>query len=144
MVPSAHPTRESSVGRLVFVGERRSRRAIGLGASWLDGRLAGKTLHAALRASGVDPRQVVFLNLFHDQLADRQPCENALLAIRSLSAAGATFVALGRLVQTALRRAGIAHVPLIHPAARGTIRARTAYQQHVRERLGASHVIAPG
>ena len=120
----------------VFVGERRSRRAAKLGVSLIDGRLAAKTLHDALRAAGLAPERSVFLNLFHDHPAEARPCDNALQAVRSLAAAGAAVVGLGRRVQAALRCAEIEHVPLTHPAARGAIRARAAYQRHVREVLG--------
>ena len=131
------------LARLVFAGERRSERARRLGATWLDGRLAGKTLHDALRACGVSPTDCVYLNVFHDDPADRQPCDNAIQALRSLAAAGATVIGLGRLVQRALRRAGVAHVPLTHPAARGSVRARATYQQRVRETLAAAGAVTP-
>ena len=107
-----------------------------LGAHWTDGRLCAKTLHDALRRTGVDPAQAVFLNLFHDEPADDLPCHNALQAVRSLAGTGACIVALGRRVQAALTRAGVAHVGLVHPAARGAIRARAAYQAHVAAVLG--------
>jgi hypothetical protein len=119
----------------VFVGERRSNRAQQLGITWLDGRLAGKTLHDALRACGVDPAGATFLNLFHDGEASWLPCENALLAIRSLSTTGAVVVALGRRVQAALQAAGVPYLPLTHPAARGAVRARSVYQQQVADLL---------
>lgn|GEM_PF-4524330 len=79
---------------------------------------------------------MVFVNLYHDEPADRAPCANAVEAMRSLAAAGACIVALGRRVQGALARAGVAHVELVHPAARDAIRARAAYRQHVAEVLG--------
>ena len=41
-----------------------------------------------------------------------------------------------QLVQRALGRAGVAHRRLIHPAARGAIRARATYQAHVATVLG--------
>lgn len=114
------------------------------GVSLIDGRLAAKTLHEALRACSVAPERSVFLNLFHDHTADRWPCENALQAIRSLAAAGAVIVALGRAVQAGLHAAGVPFVPLTHPAARGAIRAKPVYQQHVRDTLaGALHAGAP-
>lgn len=120
----------------VFVGERRSRRAVAMGAHWIDGRLCARTLHDALRRVELDPAGAVFLNLFHDAPDDQLPCPNALAAVRSLAAAGFCVVALGRRVQAALRRAGVVHVALIHPAARGRIRARAAYQRHVADVLG--------
>jgi hypothetical protein len=129
---------------LVFVGERRSPKAQALGVSLQDGRLAARTLHDALRAADVDPAAAVYVNLFHDDPADRRPCENAVQAIRSLAAAGALIVALGRHVQAGLRAAGVPFVPLTHPAARGAIRARPVYQQHVRDALaGALQARAP-
>lgn len=131
--PQQRPAEETP---LVFVGERRSRRAVELGAHWTDGRLCAKTLHDALQRAGVDPAHVVFLNLFHDEPADHLPCENALQAVRSLAGTGARIVALGRRVQAALTRAGVAHVGLVHPAARGAIRARAEYQAHVAAVLG--------
>lgn len=122
----------------VFVGERRSRRAAEMGVCLIDGRLAGKTLHDALRAAGLAPERSVFLNLFHDTPGDARHCDNALQAVRSLAAAGAVVVGLGRRVQAALSRAGVDHVALTHPAARGAIRARASYQRHVREVLGVA------
>jgi hypothetical protein len=40
-------------------------------------------------------------------------------------------VALGNKVSRQLERHSVPHVPLIHPAARGKIRARELYAQHV-------------
>lgn len=120
----------------VFVGEQRSRRAIDMGAHWTDGRLCARTLHEALRCTGLDPARAVFLNLFHDPPAERLPCPNALAAVRSLAAAGFCVVALGRRVQAALRRAGVLHLAMVHPAARGRVRARAAYRSHVADVLG--------
>ena len=105
----------SLTGALVFVGERRSRRAIRLHVSWQDGRLAAKTLHEALRAANVAPEDCIFVNVFHDDEHDQEPCGNALAVVRSLSASGATMVGLGRTIQRILRRAGITHLPLTHP-----------------------------
>ena len=130
--------RSSTMQQLVFVGERRSHRAARMGVSLQDGRLAARTLHDALRAAHVDPAAAVYFNLFHDDPADRRPCENAVQAIRSLAAAGALIVALGRHVQAGLRAAGVPFVPLTHPAARGAIRARSVYQQHLRDALAGA------
>ncbi|MGD9894803.1 MAG: hypothetical protein AB7U18_26265 [Dehalococcoidia bacterium] len=113
----------------VFVGERRSRRAIELGALWEHGRLCAKTLHTALRAVGLDPTEQLYLNLFTD---DDPPIldEDVLARTRKLAEAGAKIVGLGRTVRRALERAGVPHRRLIHPAARGAVRARAAYQAH--------------
>jgi hypothetical protein len=52
--------------RFVFVGERRSRRAIAIGARWENGRLCARTLHEALCAMGLDPGCQVFVNAYTD------------------------------------------------------------------------------
>jgi hypothetical protein len=129
--PSAggHPT------RFIFVGERRSRRAIQLGVRWEHGRLCAKTLHAALRAIGLNPEEQGYVNLYFD--AEPPVLDEAVLArLRALAAEGVEIVGLGRLVQRAPEQGGVAHRRLIHPAARGAIRARATYQAHVATVLG--------
>ena len=120
--------------RFVFVGEKRSRRAIQLAATWENGRLAGKTLHEALGAVGLDPRHQEFLNLYQD--GEGWSIHPAALArLRSLGASGVVIVGLGRRVQATLRDVGLPYRPLVHPAARGAIRSRTVYQARVAEVL---------
>lgn len=119
----------------IFVGERRSQRAIRLGVRWEDGRLAARTLHAALRAAGIDPGLQMYRNVFGDD--EPRIVNPAVLAeLRVMIATGAVVVGMGRAVQAALTRTGIPHVPLVHPAARGAIRARSAYHAHVAAVLG--------
>ena len=124
------PPTPASSRRYVFVGQCRSERAIRMGVHWEDGRLAGKTLHDALRSAGLDPLEQTYLNLYRDD--DPQVIDLAALTqVRALADAGAVIVGLGKVVQAALARADLAHLPLVHPAARGTIRARSAYRDHV-------------
>jgi hypothetical protein len=129
--PGARPCAQ----HVVFVGERRSRRAILMGVRWEDGRLAARTLQEALRASGLDPARQIYLNLYRDgdPLAIDQA---ALTKVRTLAGEGLPIVGMGRLVQRALERASVPHLRLVHPAARGAIRARAAYQAHVAAVLG--------
>ena len=109
-----------------------------MGVSWSDGRLAGCTLHAALRACGIDPTTVIFVNLFEDR-DDRWELDLEVLAqLLQLAAAGATIVALGQRVHRALGRVQLDHLHLVHPAARGRIRARACYQAHVAVVLNTS------
>lgn len=125
----------SPTRRYVFVGDRRSRRAIALGVGWQDGRLAARTLHAALAAIGLDPREQTYLNIHRDG----EPCvvePTAVARVRAWAEAGETIVGLGRAAQAALAQADVPHLRLIHPAARGTIRAHQAYQAHVAAVLG--------
>jgi hypothetical protein len=106
------------VSHLVFVGERRSRRARAMGVSWSDGRLAACTLHAALRACGIDPTTVTFVNLFQDR-DDRWALEpEVLVQVLQLAATGATIVALGQRVHRAFERAQLEHLP--RRSSRGT------------------------
>jgi len=129
------PTASGRPTRFLFVGERRSRRAIQLGVRWEHGRLCARTLHAALRAIGLDPEEQRYVNLYFD--AEPPALDEAVLArLRALAAEGVEIVGLGRIVQRALERAGVAHRRLIHPAARGAIRARATYQAHVATVLG--------
>ncbi|HZS01209.1 MAG TPA: hypothetical protein VFE37_20995 [Chloroflexota bacterium] len=137
MRSTADPTPAASgrPTRFIFVGERRSRRAIRLGVRWEHGRLCARTLHAALRAIGLAPEEQAYVNLYFD--AEPPALDKAVLArLRALAAEGVEIVGLGRLVQRALERAGVPHRRLIHPAARGAIRARAVYQAHVASVLG--------
>lgn len=116
--------------RFVFVGERRSRRAIEMGVRWEHGRLCARTLHEALRAMGLDPTRQTYLNAYTD--GEPAAIDAAAIArVRSLAAAGAQIVALGRAAHRALEQAAVPHRRLTHPAARGAIRARAAYHAHV-------------
>jgi hypothetical protein len=58
-----------------------------------------------------------------------------LKALQEAKARGATVLAMGRLVQAELARRHIPHRPMVHPAARGRIRKRERYVEHVREVL---------
>jgi hypothetical protein len=129
------PTVGGRPTRFVFVGERRSRRAIQMGVRWEHGRLCARTFHAALRAIGLDPEEQRYVNLYTD--AEPPAVDEAVLArLRALPEDGIEVVALGQIVHRALERTGVAHRRLIHPAARGAIRARAAYQAHVALVLG--------
>jgi hypothetical protein len=124
------PTASGRPTSFIFVGERRSQRAIQMGVRWEHGRLCARTLHAALRAIGLAPEEQAYVNLYFD--AEPPALDGAALArLRALAAEGVEIVGLGRIVQRALARAGVDHRQLTHPAARGAIRARAAYQAHV-------------
>src|ERR1700730_1230513 len=111
-----------------------------MGVSWSDGRLAGCTLHAALRACGIDPTTVIFVNLFEDR-DDRWELDLEVLAqLLQLAAAGATIVALGH---RPFGRVQLDPLHVVHPAARGRIRARARYQAHVAAVLNGSAPAPP-
>ncbi len=121
--------------RYLFVGERRSPTAIRLNVTWRDGRLAAKTLFAALCACGIEPADQEYVNLWHDDQTCWREDRAALALVADRERRGVTVVALGRLVSARLSAAGISHRTLIHPAARGAIRRRDRYQAHVRDTL---------
>lgn len=118
-----------------FVGEKRSDLAIKMGVRWEDGRLAAKTLHEALRAVGLNPLRQTYLNIFVDgagYVVD--PTSTARLL--ELQSQGVELVAMGRRVQHELDRLSLRYRSLVHPAARGKIRAKPLYLQHVADVLG--------
>ncbi len=119
--------------RFVFVGERRSRRAVQMGVCWRDGRLAARTLFAALRAAGIEPAEHHFVNAYLD---DGTVDQRTLRRVRHWQRRGLVIVAMGQRAQRAVASAGIEYVPLIHPAARGAIRRLASYQAHVAAVLG--------
>ena len=121
----------------VFVGERRSQRAMALNVTWLDGKLAAKTLHEALRAAGVSPESCIFVNLYFDG-DDWVVNGEVLITVRAAQKAGHVVIAMGRRVQRELTRASVPFLALVHPAARGSIRRRESYQAHVRDVLGTA------
>lgn len=114
---------------ILFVGERRSQRAIDLGLTWRDGGLAAKPLFEAIRAMGLDPLAQTFMNLWPDD-SERVPWQR-LRRIREHP----RVVAMGQKVAEQLARRGIPHIQIVHPAARGKIRKRSRYVRHVKEAL---------
>jgi hypothetical protein len=131
----APPKFEKQVTHLLFVGESRSPTAIEKGWTWRSGHLAARTLHAALEAAGFDPMAHEYVNLWPDPPRAQAPTRHRCLRIREHAAAGGVVVALGAKVAAGLAQLGVPHVALVHPAARGKIRARALYQAHVREAL---------
>lgn len=122
----------------IFVGEKRSNTAIRMGVTWLDGRLAAKTLHEALRSAGIDPNACRFTNIYLDG-DGWEVSDDTVAELERLESAGWTIVALGRKVQRELSRLGIGYVGIVHPAARGSIRKTERYHAHVAAALsGAS------
>lgn len=124
--------------RYVFVGERQSPKAARGGHTWTNGKAAAHTLHAALRECGVDPEACHFLNLWRKPGLGptREPIAPGVLRqLKEATASGACVLAMGRLVQRELERRSIPHRPMVHPAARGRIRKRERYVEHVREVL---------
>jgi len=107
---------------ILFVGEERSPRAIEMGVTWKDRRLAAAHLSKATDALGLDWDSLCFKNVFEDDIED----------IKSFNG---IVVAMGRRVERELKKHQISHLYIHHPAARGKIRIIENYKQHVREQL---------
>lgn len=126
--------------RFLFVGERPSHQAVKIGATWQNGKLAGKTLRSALLALHIEPSEQTYINLWTQPDRCTQDATDQAFAIERITALADThiIVGMGALVSRELTRAGITHLQLIHPAARGAIRKTERYQAHVKSVLFAS------
>jgi hypothetical protein len=107
---------------MLFVGEKRSELAKQMKVKWADGRLAAKQLFDALLACGLKPDEQEFCNWF----------EGGKTKVRNYQG---LIVAMGRKVSNALTKEGIEHKFIIHPAARGKIRTKELYIEHVKQNL---------
>lgn len=122
--------------RYVFVGERRSPKARAMRVRWRHGRLAAKQLFDALYACGLDPHMHRYRNWFQDGDGPRVRRPQVVSELRRLRAQGLLLVAMGKRIAAAMTVAGLPHVAIVHPAARGTIRTKHLYCAHVRSALG--------
>jgi uracil-DNA glycosylase len=125
-------------GKFLFVGERPSKRAVEIGATWQNGKLAGKTLRETLTALNIDPDAQLYINLYklaEKSQADNADCEEAIKDIRAVIKIGYTVVGLGQIVCKQLIRNNVPHLQLTHPAARGAIRLKERYQAHAQKIL---------
>jgi len=111
----------------LFVGEDRSQRAIKMNVTWKDGKLAAKTLFDALEYSKINLKNCTFCNLFEKG--------GEQIVARYKYTCTVTVVGMGKKVQKRLAELGVTHTPLIHPAARGKIRKKELYRQHVKDTL---------
>lgn len=110
--------------KLLFVGERRSECARQNGWHWEDGRLAAKQLFDALSEIGINPSECKFQNLLEG---------SGRSTVVKYAVGGAKIIALGRKVDSKLTKLGIPHVYMVHPAARGEIRKKQRYTEHVKQ-----------
>lgn len=118
-----------------FVGENRSSRAKESGWTWDscaetgEWHLCAIYLFGALELIGIDVKKQIFVNVWDDDwnmLGD---------TISFLKTFEGTIVAMGRKVEKVLVSEGIPHKFIFHPAARGEIRKKERYVEHVREAL---------
>jgi hypothetical protein len=124
--------------KYLFVGERQSPKAAQIGATWQNGRMAARTLHAALLQAGVSLETCEFTNLWTEpglRAPSTPPLPDTLTRLAAAQQSGMRTIGMGRIVQKVLTAAGIPFVPMVHPAARGAIRRRARFEAHVREVL---------
>ena len=106
----------------LFVGEERSNRAIEMGVTWKDRRLAAAHLSKATDALGIEWNSITFKNVYEDDIEDIKSFDGII-------------VGMGRKVERELKKHQISHLYIHHPAARGKIRIIENYVAHVREQL---------
>ncbi len=120
----------------LFIGERPSALAEKMGVGWRDGRLCAKQLFEALDACGIEPRVCLFDNIYIScSVGPEIVCEKAIRRIRYRLRRGWKLVAMGKKVERVLGERGCEAIPIVHPAARGRIRKKERYTQHVKEAL---------
>lgn len=112
--------------KYLFVGERRSNRAIQMNVTWVDKRLAAGHLYKALKNIDICWNDCTFLNVFED-------------GIDPIKSFDGIIVAMGRKVEKELKKHQIRHEFIYHPATRGSVRNIEKYKEHVKERIG--HII---
>jgi len=116
--------------KYLFVGEKRSKRAKQLNVTWKDGKLAGKHLYEALNRMNIDVEHCGFRNIFRE-LDDKEIVNKT--ALRDIKKFNGIIIGMGRKVESVLKKEGINHVFIFHPASRGTIRKIDNYCKHVKE-----------
>src|SRR5437762_1228194 len=92
--------RSIPMNTFAFIGERPSMRAVQIGATWENGRLAGKTLRDTLASLGIDPDRQCYLNLYmapRRSERDRRDEEEAITQIRRLQTDGYVIVGMGQI-----------------------------------------------
>jgi len=107
----------------LFVGEKRSNKAVKMNVTWIDGRLAAKQLFDALINLGINPKDHSYCNYFERGGKSIVKKHNGKI------------IAMGSKVSRALMRDKIEHIKIIHPAARGTIRLKKNYFNHIKQKL---------
>lgn len=126
----------------VFVGENRSKTAQEKGYSWTECQKTGKPvlsaiqLWNALEKIGLNPNEQIFFNLWDDDFQ-----ENKLIPeiLKEMAEDGEEIIGMGKNVQDQLKKLGIHHKEMIHPAARGKIRNKDLYANHVKNVLSEGY-----
>ena len=113
--------------KILFIGENRSPSAIRMNVTWKDKRLAAKQLFDAFDMNNINYSEFEFCNV-------KEP-KDFLNKVESALADDVPIIGLGKVVQQILNNMDIKHTPMIHPAARGLIRKKEHYAEHVRNTI---------
>ena len=106
--------------KLLFIGQERSQLAQDRGVYWEDEAQCANQLFRALRANGIDPNK--------DKNIDQK-------SLNKINKWEGEKIGMGNIVGRMLTHLKIDHTKIVHPSARGKIRAKELYIQHIRERL---------
>ena len=126
------------MNKLLFVGQERSKLAQERGVYWEDEAQCANQLFRALRANNINPQKCSFVNLFTDE-SDGVKYSDKTINKKGLNKVYkwvGEIVGMGSLVHKKLHELKIPHIQIVHPSARGKIRAKAVYTQHIREKLG--------
>ena len=124
--------------KLLFVGQERSRLAQERGVYWEDEAQCANQLFRALRANNINPNKCVFLNLFTDE-SDGKPLSEKVVnknELNKIKKWNGKVIGMGSIVHKKLYQLKVDHRHIVHPSARGKIRAKAKYIQHISEKLG--------
>ena len=125
------------MNKLLFVGQERSKLAQERGVYWEDEAQCANQLFRALRANKINPQECSFVNLFTDE-SDGLPVGMKTINKKELNKIQewkGQIIGMGNIVSDKLALFKISHTKIVHPSARGKIRAKALYIQHIRERL---------
>lgn len=118
--------------KILFVGEKRSRRARELNLTWKDGGLCAKHLFTAIKQANLEVQNCHFKNVFREILEEDVVNKTA---VREIKRFDGVVVAMGRKVERVLKNSNINHEFIYHPATRGEVRNLEKYCQHFNENL---------
>ena len=126
------------MNKLLFVGQERSKLAQERGVYWEDEAQCANQLFRALRANKINPQKCSFVNLFTDE-SDGVKYNDKIVNEKGLNKVYTwmgQIIGMGTLVHKKLNELKIMPIQIVHPSARGKIRAKAVYIQHIREKLG--------
>jgi len=115
---------------IYFIGEKRSEQAIRNNWHWDDNVSTARFLLDCLANIGIHQSNIIFYNLWSDDGILQKE------VISELQSNSIPIVGMGKIVCDELDKYEISHMSIIHPAARGKIRKKELYTQHLQDKVG--------